>query len=89
MLTTAGSGYEQRPESSPDNSGHAIVMTTEKVAVIGFEHPSDSVGISTLSTQTGAPATTDPDLASLLDAWPTLPGPIRAGILAMVKAAHG
>jgi hypothetical protein len=26
-------------------------------------------------------------LAAVVDAWPTLPEPIRAGILAMVKAA--
>ncbi|KKL56057.1 hypothetical protein LCGC14_2249190 [marine sediment metagenome] len=28
-------------------------------------------------------------LAMLLDAWPTLPEPVKAGILAMVKAAKG
>ena len=28
-----------------------------------------------------------PDLAAVVAAWPTLPEPIRAGILAMVKAA--
>jgi NAD(P)H-hydrate repair Nnr-like enzyme with NAD(P)H-hydrate dehydratase domain len=32
-----------------------------------------------------APA--DPDLAALLAGWPTLPDPIRAGIVAMVKAS--
>jgi hypothetical protein len=31
----------------------------------------------------------DPALASLIDAWPTLPEPIRAGILAMIRAAGG
>lgn len=30
---------------------------------------------------------TDPDLAGVVKAWPTLPAPIRAGIVAMVKAA--
>ena len=29
----------------------------------------------------------DPDLARLIDAWPTLPEAIRAGILALVDAA--
>jgi hypothetical protein len=29
----------------------------------------------------------DPDLAALVDAWPSLPEAIRAGILAMVQAA--
>jgi hypothetical protein len=32
---------------------------------------------------------TPPDLAAVVAAWPTLPEPIRAGILAMVKAASG
>jgi hypothetical protein len=32
-------------------------------------------------------AEADPDLAALLDAWPTLPTPIRAGIVAMIRAA--
>ena len=27
------------------------------------------------------------DLAAVVDAWPTLPEPIKAGVLAMVKAA--
>jgi hypothetical protein len=30
-----------------------------------------------------------PDLAAVAAAWPDLPEPIRAGILAMVKAASG
>ena len=30
----------------------------------------------------------DPDLARLIDAWPTLPEALRAGILAMIDAAR-
>jgi hypothetical protein len=29
-----------------------------------------------------------PDLAAVVDAWPGLPEPIRAGILALVNAAQ-
>jgi hypothetical protein len=29
----------------------------------------------------------DPDLATVIDAWPTLPEAIRAGIMAMVRAS--
>ena len=32
-------------------------------------------------------ANLDPDLAQVLEAWPTLPEALRAGIVAMVKAA--
>ena len=31
---------------------------------------------------------TDPDLAALVDAWPSLPDAVKAGILAMVKACR-
>jgi hypothetical protein len=34
-------------------------------------------------------ATFPPDLAAIVDAWPALPEAIRAGIVAMVKAASG
>jgi hypothetical protein len=30
-----------------------------------------------------------PDLAAVVAAWPTLPEPVRAGILAMVRTASG
>jgi len=33
------------------------------------------------------PAPADPDLACLIAAWPALPQPIRAGMLAMVSEA--
>jgi hypothetical protein len=32
---------------------------------------------------------TDPDLAAVIDAWDRLPEAVRAGIVAMVKAASG
>jgi hypothetical protein len=30
-----------------------------------------------------------PDLQAIIDAWPTLPDAIKAGIVAMVRAAGG
>ena len=30
-----------------------------------------------------------PELPSVVESWPELPEPVRAGILAMVKAANG
>ena len=32
-------------------------------------------------------AAIDPDLQAVIDGWPTLPGPVRVGIVAMVRAA--
>ncbi|MGO9601648.1 MAG: hypothetical protein ACLP7Q_27045 [Isosphaeraceae bacterium] len=32
---------------------------------------------------------TDPELATVVDAWPYLPAALKAGIVAMVKAASG
>jgi hypothetical protein len=31
----------------------------------------------------------DPDLVAIVGAWPTLPEPVKAGIVAMVRAAGG
>jgi hypothetical protein len=36
-----------------------------------------------------APAVSDPDLARILDAWPTLPAHIKAVIAALVAAGEG
>ncbi len=39
------------------------------------------------SAESGALCLADPRLGSLIDAWPTLPEPIRVGILAVIRAA--
>jgi hypothetical protein len=57
--------------------------------------PHENTGESTVSDQSGAESgaiddesePADPNLSAVIDAWPTLPGPIKAGILAMVRAA--
>jgi len=38
-----------------------------------------------LGAQTGQ---IDPDLQAIIERWPTLPEPIKAGILAMIRAAE-
>lgn len=68
----------------------------------GLEHPPESPGNKGVSLSGGAkcgalpgdsdpnptPATpTDPELAAVVAAWPDLPPAIRAGVLALVKAA--
>jgi len=41
-----------------------------------------------LTAQLAAPASRDADLVEVLAAWTTLAAPIRAGILALVRAAR-
>jgi hypothetical protein len=50
----------------------------------GFSAPRPSDGDSPTGTTAEA---NDPDLAAVVAAWPDLPEPIKAGIVAMVKAA--
>jgi len=62
---------------------------------IGKSNPLTSSGLRISRPPLAHPVPTDtrptlpPDLAAVIDAWPNLPEPIRAGILAMVKAASG
>ena len=53
---------------------HAEPRTTD-------DHESDSASCSALS------AAGDPDFALVAKAWPTLPEAVRAGIVAMIRAA--
>jgi len=69
------------------------------VAGTGFELPQETTGNSSGSSQSGAEsgalgarkpafdALADPDLARLIEAWPTLPDAIRRAIVAMVEAS--
>jgi hypothetical protein len=65
--------------------------------VHGNRTPAETAGNSVNLPQGGAEsgalnarrATIDPTFAAVVEAWPTLPDPIKAGILAMVRAASG
>ena len=70
----------------------ADAMDSKSIA----ENPQDIAGQAVTNTPDSAvPASVpvglpvDPDLASIAAAWPTLPAALKAGILAMVKAANG
>jgi hypothetical protein len=73
------------------------LRATLRVPPRGLEPLINSPGNAAISNvggaESGAPATksrdVDPDLAALIDAWPSLPEVVRAGIVAMVKAASG
>jgi hypothetical protein len=62
---------------------------------MGIETPANSLGNNTVSplggAESGAKTTkidrNDPDLALVVERWDNLPEAVRAGIVAMVKAA--
>jgi len=79
-------------------------VETRQVGRAGLEHPANPAGNTPVSESDGSksgnigagfgPATppvkpTDPELAAMVAAWPDLPPAIRAGVLALVKAAGG
>ena len=45
-----------------------------------------SSGAAKSGAVSAASAPSDPDLARLIDAWPTLPGPVRRAVLALVNS---
>jgi hypothetical protein len=45
-----------------------------------------SFGAAKSGAVSAASAPSDPDLARLIDAWPTLPGPLRRAVLALVNS---
>jgi hypothetical protein len=65
------------------------------MAGTGLEDPANSPENRPIARQGGAKSgalcddffPTDPDLALIVKRWPELPEPIRAGIVAMLKAA--
>jgi hypothetical protein len=77
-----------------DDAVFGMDMQKHLVTPTGFEHPPQNTGETAISEIGGAKSGAfspdfeqiDPDLQSILDAWPTLPEAVRAGILAMIGA---
>jgi len=59
-------------------------MHSAKGLRLAHESLAHHLPTETIRTPTGI----DPDLAAVVDAWPDLPEALKAGILAMVKAAR-
>jgi len=70
----------------PTSSGNRSILSSR-------QHPYQSDSIRPLTADQKADrlcpphVTNDPDLAAVAEAWPELPEAIKAGIVAMVKAA--
>jgi len=93
---TAGGNYFTRLKGFRDSARLAASLagyrTNDQRECIGIEPSRNSrekPQIATEAAQKAAHAPTDPDLAALIDAWPRLPEPIKAGILALVRATGG
>jgi hypothetical protein len=88
-----------RPEPGLARIGAASgdVLRNAAIPPRGLEPSANSLDNSTNPASGGAESGAlalqtfpiDPALAALIDAWPTLPEAIRAGIQAMVRAAGG
>jgi hypothetical protein len=52
--------------------------------LLGTDHSAAESGAVSISEGIGVPS----GLQEIIDAWPTLPAPITAGILAMVRASN-
>ena len=78
-----------------DQAGVAeLADATDSKSVGAYGEPQPPKPLSDISKAGGAQsgAQTPPfdlDLQQLIDAWPTLPEPVRVGIVAMVRAAKG
>ena len=65
---------------------HGFSVREETGCFPGNTAFSANPGANAVAVET-KPAHIAPDLQAIIDAWPTLPEAIRAGILAMIRAA--
>jgi hypothetical protein len=103
VVRTRGSGavkagsnpYETREE--PAKRGISAGSVRVDADGEGFELPSKTPGNQGVAGQGGAESgaldaenrTEDCELGTIIDAWPTLPDALKAGILAMIRATGG
>jgi len=89
---TQTQGHEALRHTSADCD---LFRLESSVAGTGREHPQETPGKTGVAPESAAKCAAlsagsfaaDPDLLELAAAWPTLPEPIKAGILATVRAA--
>ena len=78
--------------TNPDSSGSSVKGTVSKKKVLIRQEPTSNDSKrppSATENATGLLPELPPDLAEVAAAWPDLPEPIRAGILAMIRSASG
>ena len=70
-------------------AGHSPAETTQTTEAASLEGASTPGSEDVLARRLALLVRNHPDLAAVIDAWPTLPEPVRTGIVAMVRAAKG
>ncbi len=78
-------GVAELADAQDSKSCGSVSQAAANIGGYGKSPPDLGVLLGALAAEIGPVA---PDLADLLTAWPTLPDPVKAGIVAMVKAAR-
>lgn len=92
----AGWGAQKKPPVLQGGASECDYLPDSQVGDTGLEPTANSSEKTALSEADGAESGAlgarngpiDPQLASVIDAWPGLSEPIKAGILAMIRAAR-
>lgn len=80
----------QKPREIQGFARDCAKLRTEGLGAAGIEQSQELPGNEGISDRRGTiSGARDPDLARLMDRWPTLPAAIRVGILAIIDAAEG
>ncbi len=73
------SALRTQEQSVPSDGGKGLAPTTSAACTTACTSEDESTNAEPI----------DHDLQAIMDAWPTLPAPIKVGILALVNAASG
>ena len=86
MVVTQGKMGQQVETCARIDNGEGGIRTSSQISTKTVDFGQGGAKSGALAPESRS---IDPALATIIDAWPTLPEAIRAGILAMVRAAGG
>jgi hypothetical protein len=88
-LVASSAEVAELADAQDSKSGGVFSQVPENTSTC--ENPQNRLGAflgASAATPPPLSPAADPDLAAVLSAWPHLPEPVKAGILAMVKATE-
>jgi hypothetical protein len=74
---------------TPSLSSNGASIASENIAGLATTLSAACTNACTSEGENANAEPIAPDLQVIIDAWPTLPGPIRAGVVALVNASKG